>query len=95
MINEQNNQTTDTENPGLISPISKTTFHKHNGVDAPKIKLENIQGINNIFQIVGVADATIAPTFIPQYSPFVIQYDSTHWRLWIRVNSLWKSAAFT
>ena len=59
-----------------ISPIPD---HKHTGVDSPKINPADLMG----FPVIQVANATIAPTDIPQNGVFRFYVDTTpRYRLW-------------
>ena len=79
---------------GITNQLDTTppNFHTHNGADAPKIKVRYLEGILPvILQTISVVDATTAPTNAPQEGTVIVQYDATHWRVWIYVHSLWKS----
>ena len=79
-----------------LQPTPNTiTFHRHNGKDAPKINAHDLLGSPTTFQTISVTDATVAPTFKSQEGTVIFQYDATHWYMWVRINSLWKSVALS
>jgi hypothetical protein len=79
-----------------LQPTPNTIpFHRHNGKDAPKINAHDLLGSPTTLQTISVASATVAPTYASQEGTVIIQYDTTNWVMWIRINSLWKSATFS
>lgn len=66
----------------------KVPVHLHNGIDSIRIPAEM-----TMLPIQSVTTASTAPTDSPVNGTARIQYDSTHWYLWIRVNKLWKGVA--
>ena len=83
-----------TNNP--LQPTPNTIpFHRHNGKDAPKINAHDLLGSPTTLQTISVASATVAPTYASQEGTVIIQYDATHWVMWVRIHSLWKSATFS
>lgn len=70
--------------------IARVPAHIHNGVDSSQLSPdESLLG----FTTVKVADATVAPIDKGLEGTIRFQYDSTHWRFWVRINNLWKSVA--
>jgi hypothetical protein len=78
-----------------LQPITKIPFHKHNGADSPRIRYEDILQSPEGLKTIQVASATVSPTYSSQNGTIIIQFDATHWVIWIRVNNLWKSVALT
>lgn len=72
----------------LSHPVS---LHTHNGVNSLKINPQDLLG----FPTNSVVDASIAPTYPASNGTMTIQYDATHWYLWIRVANLWKKVTLT
>lgn len=59
-----------------LSPIPT---HEHTGVDSPQINPTNLMG----FPVIQVADATVAPSDVPQNGTFRFYVDTTpRYRLW-------------
>lgn len=64
--------------------------HNHNNLNSFRINPIDLLVLNQL-----VTDATIAPTDSPVNGTVRVLYDATHWRIWVRVNKLWKSVALT
>ncbi len=71
--------------------VQPTQRHNHNGVNSPRLDPKYFLG----FQNVQVADATVAPTYTVQNGTIIFQYDATHWRMWVRLANVWKSATLS
>ncbi len=91
-IHNQENKTEQIQNTNILGDVSKTVQkHIHNGVDAPRLNPKYFLG----FPCTQVVDATVAPTFTTQDGTILFYYDATHWRVWVRINNLWKSTVLS
>lgn len=68
--------------------VSLIPFHNHDGINSPYVK-------TIVIPVFSSTDATVAPTDTPKDGTVRMLYDSTHWYMWIKINSLWKSVSFT
>ena len=70
-----------------INPVTRLEFNNHNH---NKLNSLRIDPIDLFIFTKQVTDATTAPTDTPLNGTVRVLYDATHWRIWIRVNKLWK-----
>ena len=89
-----NKITGEDQDDNLNKPISPNdvNFHRHTGIDSPKIDPKDLLG----FPIILVADATIKPKDSAQEGVFRFYRDSVPvYRLWARINKDWHYISLT